>query len=1126
MLKAFIEKVIGNRNERIIKKLWPIVEEINEIYEEYHSLSDEDIPKKTEEFIQRIVEGEDPDDILPEAFALVKEAARRLVGKKWLVTGETYEWDMIPFDVQLIGGIVLHQGKIAEMATGEGKTLVATMPLYLNAIIGRARGLQGDKRFIVNGEPRGIAHLVTVNDYLARRDREWMGPLYESLGLTVGVIQSGMTPDERIPAYNADITYGTNNEFGFDYLRDNMVYVPEHRVQRGHVYAIIDEVDSILIDEARTPLIISGPVEHSNVEMYREMKPVVETLVRHQINLVNKWLFEAEKLLAQGKNKEAAKKIVLAKYGHPKAKKLFKLLQEPGLMKLVDQVEMELMKKELGQKEETRLKQLQEENLFYVVDEKAHSVDLTEKGREQIRKYMRYDVFELPDLSTLIHEIDQRTDLTPTEKFFEKEKIYREYADKRDKVHAINQLLKAYSLFQKDVDYVVMNGQVIIVDEFTGRLMPGRRWSDGLHEAVEAKEGVKIQAETQTLATITIQNYFRMYEKLAGMTGTAATEAAEFWEIYKLDVVTIPTNKPVRRVDFPDIIYKTKKEKYEAVINEIEKWHKVGRPVLVGTTSVEVSELLSRMLRRRRIPHEVLNAKHHKREAKIVAKAGQFGAVTIATNMAGRGTDIKLGPGVIKAYEYVHGQKADEIKKLQDEGKRVLGIVESESVMPQIEWLLRQRKVKFESFNLKEAPERLGELKTHLDVNGAVALVVNITDQQMSEIKDMVDKVYEFPQPECAIRTKNPRPGITCPMDPKKCMEEGVPCGLYVIGTERHESRRIDNQLRGRSGRQGDPGASKFFLSLEDDLLRLFGSDRVMEIMERWGKSDEGPIESKLVTRALENAQKRVEMQNFQIRKRLLEYDDVMNRQREAIYGLRNEILDGKSVKDLILGQYLDELIEELLAKYAPKGRPPEEWDFDSMIAELSMFFLSDFTFVKNYRSREEIAEAIREHVTELYAEREEAFGEEKMREIERRILLMTLDTAWREHLYALDHLKEGIQLRAYAQKDPLVQYKQESYQLFDELLTRIRNETLQRLFRIQKPEVKLPKRYASRMVEFKPAAQNITGKGQQGQQVRRQVTPPAGVPVGVSAPTQGSQRPTGSSRGGRRRSRGRRRKK
>ena len=965
MFKFLMEKIIGSRNDREIKKLWPIVEKINKIYETYHSLKDEDLIKKTEEFEKRIRDGEDPFEILPEAFALVKEATRRLCGKKWEVTGHMWEWDMIPFDVQLLGAIVLFQGKIAEMKTGEGKTLVATMPLYLHGIIGRIKGT-------------GV-HLVTVNDYLARRDRQWMGPVYESLGLSVGVIQNDMDNARRKIEYQKDITYGTNNEFGFDYLRDNMVYRAEDRVQRGHYYAIVDEVDSVLIDEARTPLIISGPVEYSSAEIYREMKPLAENLVRKQTQLVTQLLFVAENLLKQGKEFEAAEKIIQAKLGMPKAKKLFKMLQEPGIMKLVDKVELELMKEiNIGGEKTKRIEELKEE-LYFWVDEKSHSVEITEKGREEVEKREK-GLFALPDLSTELHKLDEDKNLSARERFYEKERILREYAEKSDKIHALKQLLKAYMLFEKDVDYVVMDGKVIIVDEFTGRLMPGRRWSDGLHEAVEAKEGVTIQRETQTLATITIQNYFRMYEKLAGMTGTAMTDAQEFWEIYKLDVIQIPTNKPIRRVDYPDIIFKTKKEKYEAIINEIEKWHKVGRPILVGTTSVEVSELLSRLLKRKGIPHQVLNAKYHEKEAEIIARAGQFGAVTIATNMAGRGTDIKLGANVVRAKE-------------------------------------------------------------------------------------------------CAINTPKPTPGLTCTEDPKKCIKEGVPCGLYIIGTEKHEARRIDNQLRGRAGRQGDPGSSRFFLSLEDDLLRLFGSDRVMELMERFGSKDEGPIESPMVTKALETAQKRVEMQNFQIRKRLLEYDDVMNRQREVIYGLRNDILDGKDLRGLVL-DYAKGIAEDLIEKYLRNNERDDSWNLQDLRNELAYFFLYDFSEILNVKSKQEVKELVFNKLVDLYKEREEAFGDEKMREMERIVLLTTLDHLWREHLYALDHLREGVYLRAYAQKDPLVEYKKESLELFDELMERIRNESVMRIFRIEVP--KMPKKFAERMVAFKPSIDTQKG-GQTG---------------------------------------------
>ncbi len=979
MLQWLVSRVIGTRNERILKKLWPTVHRVNEIYETYHALSDEDILKKTEAFVDRLADGESPDDLLPEAFALVKEVTRRLVGETWDVTGQPYTWDMIPYDVQILGGIVLHQGKIAEMATGEGKTLVATMPLYLNALIGRARGKQGDPRYLVNGEPRGIAHLVTVNDYLARRDREWMGPVFERLGLTVDVIQSGMGPEERRRAYGADITYGTNNEFGFDYLRDHMVFQKEHKVQRGHFYAIIDEVDSILIDEARTPLIISGPVERSNVEHYARMRPYVEKVVKAQQRLIREILAEAERLMKKGALDQAAVKLLQVRKGHPKSKRLFRLLQEPGMMKRVDQVELEYMK-------EKKMHEL-EEALYFVVDEKSHSVELTEKGRQFLQKEPELkDVFLLPDLSTLIAEIDGREDLLPREKIVEKERIYREYSAKMDNVHAIKQLLKAYMLYERDVDYVVQEGQVIIVDEFTGRLMPGRRWSDGLHEAVEAKEKVRVQEETQTLATITLQNYFRMYEKLAGMTGTAATEAQEFWEIYKLDVVVIPTNRPVRRIDYPDIIFKTKREKYNAVIEEIVKWHKKGRPILVGTTSIEVSELLSRMLKARKIPHHVLNAKHHEKEAQIVARAGQKGAVTIATNMAGRGTDIKLGPGVLEGFD----------------------------------------------------PE------------------------------------------------KTPK-------------EEWGNWGLYVIGTERHESRRIDNQLRGRAGRQGDPGASRFFLSLEDDLLRLFGSDRVMELMERFGKEDEGPIESKLVTRAISNAQKRVEMHNFQIRKRLLEYDDVMNKQREVIYQMRDELLEGMEMKDVVL-QYLEEIVDQKLDEHLPPDVPPEGWNWDGFKEDLALVFLVDFHDLERLNDREEVRQTVLERLKKAYEEREQVFTPERMREIERYVLLTTLDEAWREHLYQLDHLRTWVFFRAYAQKDPLVEYKQESFRMFEELMDRIRKESVMKLFRIQLPQtqtLKFPRRFRDRMVAFKPSTEDAGAQ-----------PAAAGTPVVPSGPSQAPQQP------------------
>ncbi|MEO0139271.1 MAG: preprotein translocase subunit SecA [candidate division WOR-3 bacterium] len=941
MVDRIFKFVIGTRNQREVRKRWKIVQKINEIYEKLN-LTPEDILKRTEYFEAALRQGAKPEELLPEAFAVAKYATKLLVGKSWTVTGIPYTWDMIYYDVQLLGGIVLFEGKIAEMATGEGKTLVATLPLYLHGLIGRIKGT-------------GV-HIATVNDYLARRDKEWMGPLYDMLGLSVGVIQSLMPTEERKKAYNADITYGTANEFGFDYLRDHMVYSREEKVQRGHYYAIVDEVDSVLIDEARTPLIISGPAQHSNVERFREMKPIVESMYKEQQKLIARFLDEAERLLGEGNIKEAARRLLQVKRGAPKNRRLFKVLQEPGIMSAVDKMESEGLK--------DKKIRLWDAELYYVVDEKYHSVDITEKGREFIHKFYP-DLFKIPDIASEIHLIDMDPKIPPKEKFALKERIYREFQDKTEKIHAIQQLIKAYTLFEKEVDYVVMDGKVIIVDEKTGRLMPGRRWSDGLHEAVEAKEGVPIQQETQTFATITLQNYFRMYEKLAGMTGTASTEAQEFWEIYKLDVISIPTNKPVRRVDKPDIIYRTKKDKYLAMVREIEVWHKLGRPILVGTTSIEESELLSRYLRMRKIPHQVLNAKHHEREAQIVALAGQKGAVTIATNMAGRGTDIKLGPGVLDPYDQ------ELVKKLVEEMK----------------------------------------------------------DDPIPTWKQIVKRGYIPPYDE---------------NDPTTWEYYG----LYVMGAQRHDSRRIDNQLRGRSGRQGDPGMSKFFLSLEDDLMRLFGADKAVEMAEKFGHREKWPQESKMVTKAIENAQKRVEYMHFQMRKRLLEYDEVLNRQRKVIYTLRDRIIDGEDISDVVR-EFIEELVDEVIDKYANSPNP-DFWDKKKIIERLSLIFLGDFMFVEEIRDRKELREKLVEHILSMYSRREEEFGREQMREIERIVLLTTLDELWKDHLYKLDHLKEGTNLRAYGQKDPLVEYKKEAFALFDETLTKIRDITLERLFRVQ----------------------------------------------------------------------------
>src|SRR5213593_5055580 len=726
------------------------------------------------------------DDLLPEAFATVREASRRLLGSEVMVTGHAMKWDMVPYDVQLIGGIVLHQGKIAEMATGEGKTLVATLPLYLNALAGRG------------------AHLVTVNNYLARRDSQWMGHLFTWLGLTVGCIDDTEPGSpERRQAYLCDITYGTNNEFGFDYLRDNMVIAPDHRVQRGHAYAIIDEVDSILIDEARTPLIISGPVGTESNEKYALYNAQVVQLVRKQTAVVNDLIAKAEPLLADEKTVyDAAVLLYKAQLGMPKNKKLMKLLQETGVKSAVQRVELDRLADRKLPARDQKMRDV-EDDLYFVMDERGRSVHLTDKGVETMSP-QDPTLFVVPDISHAVHEIDHDETLSAKEKVERRRVVESEYAQKSETLHIIHKLLQAHALYEKDVEYVVQDGQVLIVDEFTGRLMHGRRWSDGLHQAVEAKEGVAVREENQTLATITIQNYFRMYHKLAGMTGTAETEEREFWEIYKLDVMVIPTNRPVRRIDKHDLIYKTRREKYNAIMDEIERQHQRGLPVLVGTVSVDVSETLSRMIKRRGLKHEVLNAKYHQREAEIVAQAGQPGAITIATNMAGRGTDIKLGPGV----------KQCQVCGIRARGEPAFGQVAERADL---------------------TPERIKELG--------------------------------------------------CNEDP--------PCGLVIMGTERHEARRIDRQLRGRSGRQGDPGQSVFFLSLEDDLMRLFGSDRIARWMDRTGAEEGEVITHPWVTGAIGQAQKRVELQHFQARKKLLEYDDVMNQQREVIYSLRLFALEG-----------------------------------------------------------------------------------------------------------------------------------------------------------------------------------------------------------------------------------------
>ncbi|MDP2302594.1 MAG: preprotein translocase subunit SecA [Ignavibacteria bacterium] len=973
MLNLF-KKLFGDKHEKDIAPLRPIVVEINKYFEECKNLSDEQLKQKTDSFKEIIQNGtaeirgkidelntelqsneefdrqaihdqleeletelqakfeEILDELLPEAFAVVKDTCRRLVGTSWTVMGHKQNWDMVPYDTQLMGGVVLHQGKIAEMATGEGKTLVATLPMYLNALTGRG------------------VHLVTVNDYLAQRDSEWMGEIFKFHGLTVGVILNTMSPDQRKVQYACDITYGTNNEFGFDYLRDNMAVDKDHQVQRPHNYAIVDEVDSVLIDEARTPLIISGAVDVDD-QKFDEMKPNIERLHRLQTNFVAKIIQEAEELLTNSTDKnasfEAGKSLLRAYRGLPKSKKLAKVFSEPSNKKLMQEVELEFLR------EKAKNMFVIDDELYFVIDEKNNTIDLTEKGREELSKGSREDkhYFVLPDLGTEISKFENDPNLSLEEKIAKKDALYHAYSERSDRIHTLHQLLKAYTLFEKDDEYVITeDGKIAIVDEFTGRVLPGRRYSDGLHQAIEAKENVKVERDTQTLATITLQNYFRMYNKLAGMTGTAETEEGEFYQIYKLEVVVVPTNKPTTREDQDDAIFKTKREKFNAVIEKIEELRKEGRPVLVGTTSVEVSETIARMLKRKGIPHNVLNAKQHQREAEVVSSAGQIGAVTIATNMAGRGTDIKLGAGV---------------------------------------------------------------------------------------------------------------------------RERG---GLYILGTERHESRRIDRQLRGRSGRQGDPGTTKFYLCLEDDLMRLFGSDRIASVMERMGIQEGEVIQHPLITKSVERAQKKVEENNFSIRKRLLEYDNVMNQQREVIYSRRNRALQGERLKTEVFDN-LSEFVEEIVAK---------SYD-DANIEKIHEEVLHNFLVETKINpdefealGKDGIADKIEAEAKEFYRKKEEMLGSELMAALERYSVLTVIDQKWKEHLREMDDLKEGIGLRAYGQKDPLIEYKGEAYNLFISLLDQIRNETVASVFKFfpQNPnEVPEQRRRPSRgrMIETK---QNTVGIG------------------------------------------------
>ncbi|HMB67986.1 MAG TPA: preprotein translocase subunit SecA [bacterium] len=948
-----LEKVFGSRENRTFRRYRSEIDAINAEFERLGSVSDEELQGRTAEFRRRLDEGESLDDLLVEAFATVKETCRRLCGKSWDVVGQQVAWEMVPYDVQLVGGMVLHSGRIAEMATGEGKTLVASMPMYLNALDGKG------------------AHLVTVNDYLARRDAEWMGRIYTFLGLTFGVIQQGMTPEQRRAAYACDITYGTNNEFGFDYLRDNMAVRAEDRVQRPHNYAIVDEVDSVLIDEARTPLIISGPVE-SDTNRFDELKAPVQRLFARQRDLVNTKVTDAEKLLKRAEEEkddearyEAGRQLLLVQRGAPRNRRFMKLLAETGVKKLIQQVEADYMR-------DKRLHELDEE-LYYLIDERRHNCDLSEMGRQFLAP-KNPEHFVLPDLADELTRVDGEPDLSEEERVAEREKVHRVFDERAERIQNLSQLLRAYSLYEKDVNYVVEDGKVVIVDEFTGRMMPGRRFSDGLHQALEAKESVKIERDNQTLATITLQNYFRMYTKLAGMTGTAETEETEFVQIYDLDVVVIPTNKPIVRDDKEDQLFRTKREKFNAVLEEIREVNAAGRPILVGTTSVETSELISRMLKRAKIPHSVLNAKYHQKEAEIIIKAGLSGAVTIATNMAGRGTDIKLGKGVADAG------------------------------------------------------------------------------------------------------------------------------GLHIVGTERHEARRIDRQLRGRAGRQGDPGSSTFYLSLEDDLMRLFQSDRVAGIMDKLGVEDGEVIEHRFMTRAIEKAQKRVEEQNFGIRKHLLEYDNVMNKQREIIYKRRLLSLEGEEIGDEcrslvgdIAAATVDQFTVEADSEYA------DDWDWSGLRLELGRRLGVDVDFeslAREGQKPEQLRETAAESVLTRYREREEHVGADLFRQFERFVTLTTIDQNWRDHLYALDRLREGIGLRAYGQKDPLLEYKKEAFGAFSELMDRIDLQTAERLM---KTEIRMEAPRAPQPpvgVESRPELVGATAQGPSGRAAAGPRRPPAPGPA------------------------------
>ncbi len=909
MFQSFFKKLSGRQYRKFIKKSRPVVERINEIEREYQGLSDEQLRAKTDEFKARLEGGETLDDLLPEAFAAVKNTARRLYGKEITVVGQTMVWEMIHYDVQLIGGVALHNNMIAEMATGEGKTLVATLPLYLNALTGRN------------------CQLVTVNEYFAQRDSEWMGYIYNFLGVTVGCIKGShqQSPAEKREQYNRDITYGTASEYGFDYLRDNgMAIRASDQVQRDHYFCIVDEVDSVLIDEARTPLIISGPAQNEREAPYHELKGQVERLVRRQHELCNRLAVEAKAELEKedGDVQLGCEKLLQVKLGMPKNKQLLRMLEGGDIRKEFERFDLEMA----GDFNKARRFRLKEE-LYYIIEEKQHSADLTEHGRNLLRPDDA-DAFVLPDLPTQYMEIDKDPELDQKAKDKAKAEAQQAFERTSEEIHTISQLLRAYSLYERDKEYVVQDGKVMIVDENTGRVMPGRRWGEGLHQAIEAKENVKIEKESKTYATITIQNHFRLYDKLAGMTGTAETEANEFKDIYSLDVMVIPTHKPCIRRDENDLIYKTRREKYNAVVDEIRRSHGRGQPVLVGTVSVEASEVLSRMLRRANIPHSVLNAKHHQQEAEIVARAGQRGVVTIATNMAGRGTDIKLGEGV----------------------------------------------------------------------------------------------------PEVG--------------------------GLYVLGTERHTARRIDRQLRGRCARQGDPGYSRFYLSLEDDLMRLYGSGFAGKMLE--SSFEEGhPLEHKWLNPAIERAQKTVEQHHYSTRKRLLQFDDVLNQQREVIYGIRNEAIATDDPRAMIF-EFIEEELDEQIAE-SGIGAPSQTGEDDGSASErleglvkwTNTQFPVGLTIEEIEGLDAEGAKAkLLERIRGAYDTKEAVEEPEALKNLERYVIIQTIDRNWQDHLTEMEDLRQSVGLRGYGQRDPLNEYKSEAFRYFEQLMTSVRSGICSGIFR------------------------------------------------------------------------------